>query len=70
MPKLTAAAPALTAEQKIDAAIQRAHTPRVTIDLAAHDLTPADITPDLLRKYHTAGWRTATSEGGTLTLSN
>lgn len=62
--------PVPTAEQKIDAAIQRASTSSVVIDLAAASITPADITPDLLGLYHTAGWRTAELKDGTLTLSS
>lgn len=69
MPKPAAAVPA-TAEQKIDAVIQRAHTARVVVDLLKHDILPAEITPDLLGRYHAAGWRTAVLDGDILTLSN
>ena len=59
-----------TAEQKIDLRIQRAPTSHVVIDLSRHGITEAEITPDLMGKYHTAGWRTVSLSGGTLTLSN
>lgn len=68
MPKI--AAETKTAEQLIDACIQRAPTSRVVIDLKEAGVTETDVTPDLLGKYHTAGWRVAELKAGTLTLSN
>jgi len=70
MPKAAPSAPAPTAEQIIDLCIQRAPTSRVVISIADAGITAADITPDLLGKYHTAGWRIAALDGDTLTLSN
>lgn len=67
MPK-TAEKP--NAEKLIDAAIVRAPTSRVVITLAETGIDPAEVTPELLGKYHSAGWRVATLENGTLTLSN
>lgn len=71
MPKAASStAPAPTAEQIIDLCIQRAPTSRVVISIADAGISSADITPDLLGKYHTAGWRTVIFEGDTLILSN
>lgn len=59
-----------SAEQQIDAAIVRAPTSRVRIDLAEAGIDAAAVTPELMGRYHTAGWRIVALENGILTLSN
>lgn len=61
---------AQTAEQKIDAVIVRAHTPRVVINLQDAAVDEKEVTPELLGRYHSAGWRTAELKNGVLILSN